>query len=1119
MGLRLVYGRSGTGKSQFCFDEISKLIDNNKIFIITPEQFSFTAEKKLLEAVNRDSAINGEVLTFERMAYRAMQIVGGGIKPSLTSCGKSILISDILNLNSESLKFLGKTDKNIELVSNMITELRKHNISENQIENVVNNTKDKYLKYKLEDINVFYKEFKNRIRDNFIDEEDVLSKLYEKIDRLEFLDNSLIYIDEFVGFTPQEYLIIEKLLKKAKRITITINTDSIIESNNPDADIFYTSKKTASKIIDIAKNIGAKIEKNIYLDKQYRFKSGELQHLEKNIYNLSYEAYDKVPKDISLFLAKNQYFEVDYIAKNIIGLVRDSNYRYKDISVITKNIETYSGFIKAIFPKYGIPVFIDEKKDINQNILIKYLVSILEIFSTNWSYEAMFNYIKTGFLSNVSQEEIFNLEEFCIKWGIKGSKWYNERWTYGLENESEIDIINDIKDRIVQPLLKFKNSLNKRKTVEEITKSLYNFLLENNIDSKLEEKAKYLEDIGQIDLANTYITCWNVVLNIFDEMIMVLGDKYVSFDKYFNLLKVGFSNSKLGKIPATLDEVTVGDVDRSRSHKTKAVFIIGLNDGVFPNVNADEGFLDDVDRENLTKEGLELAKTTKEKLYDDNFNIYKAFTTAEEKLYLTYSSADSEGKSLRPSNLILKIKKVFPKICEISDIVENYEKITTLEGTFEDLLSKIKSSFENNKPMDDKWVNTLRIFLNNPDWRVKLQNAIEGMNYTNIAENIDKENIAKLYGDTLKTSVSRLEQYRACPFSYYLKYGLKLSEKEEFKIKSLDTGSFMHDIIDTFFNNINEEKYLLKELSYDEIYKMIDDIIDDKLKLNRNYIFNSTPRFLILTNRLRRLIKLSMKYIVDTVKQSSFNVLDTEVEFGKNEYYKPLVIELEEGKKVEITGKIDRIDVAEDEEGKFIRIIDYKSSIKDIDLNQVVSGLQIQLLTYLDAITEKENATSAGILYFNLIEPVIKATKNLTDEELEKELRKKFKMQGLVLANLNVIKMMDNNLEKGASEIIPVYIDKEENISTGRSSTVSKEEFIYLQKYIKKVIKDISEEILKGNIVQNPYYSIKNHKTPCEYCSYKSICGFNPNLCGNNYNYIPNKNKQEILNNISNLIK
>ncbi len=1113
MGLRLIYGRSGTGKSQFCFDEISKLIDYNKIFIITPEQFSFTAEKKLLDAVGRNAVINAEVLTFNRMAYRAIQEMGGGTKTNLTSCGKSILISDILDTQSQNLKFLGKTDKNINLVSNMITELKKHNIKEEQIETSVNLVQDKYLKYKLEDINIFYKEFQDRIKNNFIDEDDVLTKLYENIENLDFLDNSLIYIDEFVGFTPQEYLVIEKLLKKAKMVTITITSDSIIESDNPDSDIFYSSKKTANKIINIAKNINVNIEKSVYLNENYRFKSEELKHLEKNIYNLSYCIYDKEPKNINLFLAKNQYFEVDYIAKNIIELVRTKGYRYKDISVITKNIQSYSGFIKAIFSKYGIPVFIDEKKDINQNILVKYIVSILDVLGTNWSYESVFNYVKTGFV-DIEPEEIFKLEAYCIKWGIKGSKWYKEKWFYGLENEEEIEKINEIKNKVIQPLVKFKESLNKRKTVEDITKGLYNFLIENDINVKLEQKANKLEELGQIELANTYITSWNILLNIFDELIITVGNKFVGFEKYSNLLKVGIGASKLGKIPATIDQITVGDVDRSRSHKTKAVFIIGLNDGVFPNINTDEGFLDDIDRSNLRENGLELAKTTMEKLYDDNLNIYKAFTTAENILYLTYSSADSEGRALRPSNLIIKVKKIFPKIYEISDTIKPYEKITTFNGIFEDLLYNIRNCIENNQMLDEVWVNVLKVLLNSSEFSDKFKRSVNAINYTNIPETINEENINKLYGNILKTSVSKLEQYKACPFSYYLKYGLKLSDKDEFKIKSLDTGSFMHDIIDSFFEYIKQSDYVINDLSDKEIYEIIDNIIDEKLKLNRNYIFNSMPKYVVLTTRLRRLIKMSMKYILDTLKQSDFDVLDTEVEFGKNEYYKPLTIKLDNGKVAQITGKIDRIDIAENKEGKFIRIIDYKSSVKDIDLNQVVSGLQIQLLTYLDAVTEKENAISAGVLYFNLIEPVIKASKNLSEEELEKEIRKKFKMQGLVLADINVIKMMDNKIQKGASDIIPVYIDKEENIGKSRSSTISSEDFINLQKYIKKIIKEISEEILKGNIVQNPYYNTKNHKTPCEYCSYKSICGFNPNLRDNNYSYIPNKNKEEILKNV-----
>ena len=1112
MSLRLVYGRSGTGKTSFCFKEIGENINNNKIYIITPEQFSFTAEQNLMNAVNSKAVINAEVLTFERMAYRVINEIGNTVQTSLSECGKAMLLYSILDEQKNNLKYLGKTEKNLDVILRTITELKKHNVNTEMLKDVLKDSTDIRLKYKLEDIQLLYKSYNELINNKYIDENDILTILNENIEKVDMFKNSIIYIDEFAGFTKQEYLLIEKLLKMAKKLTISICTDNLLENTNPDIDIFYPNKIAANRIKELAKKNNVLIEEDVILEKRYRYKNRELYKLEDSLATSKKDKYEENVENIKMFLASNPYSEVEYMANNIIELVRDKNYQYRDIAIITKDITKYSGLIKAIFGKYEIPVFIDEKQDLSQNILVKYITAFLDIFAKNWSIDAMFNYIKSGFL-NINQEDIFVLENYCKNLGIKGIKKYSEEWKIQTGSNYDLDKLNTLRKNIVTPLLDFRKKLNNSKTVTDISKSLYEFLIENNINQMVEQKSEELQKEGKIDLANIYNTSWNILIEILDEMVLVLGDKKVSFEKYSELLRIGLTNSSLGKIPATLDEVTVGDVDRSRSSKKKVVFIIGLNDGVFPSNNKNEGFIDDNERIYLKENGIELAKTLTEQIYDENFNIYKAFTIPEEILYLSYLASDSDGKGLRKSILVNKIKKIFPKMQEESDITQKDINISTKNATFDMLLTKLRKFFDGEE-IEDIWFELYEIYSKDKEYKEKLDNAIQGFFYTNIPENISKENIKKLYGDTLKTSISRLETYRRCAFSYYIKYGLKLSDKTEFKLESLDTGTFMHEVIDEFFTTINDNGLNLRKLEDEEIEKILDNIINEKLALNKNYIFNSTPKYIILTNRLKKVIKKSIKYIIQTIKLSDFNVFGNEIEFGENKKYSPIEIQLENNQKAEIIGKIDRVDIAENEDGRYIRIIDYKSSIKNIDLNEVMAGIQIQLLTYLDAITKEEKANPAGILYFNLIEPIIKTkNRNITDEELENEIRNNFKMNGLILGDVKVVQMMDKSLiTSGKSNIVPAYIDKNGDISKSKSSTVNSMEFKKLQEQINVILKQISKEILTGRIEPNPVYISKKKTTPCLYCNYKSICGFNPELKGNNYKYIPNLNKSEILN-------
>ena len=587
------------------------------------------------------------------------------------------------------------------------------------------------------------------------------------------------------GFTKQEYDIIRKLLKITKKVNVTVCTDSLILDKNPEIDIFYSNKQTAEKLMNIADEEDVKIEKSVFLDnKKARFKSEELLHIEQNLYSIKQRKYEELPKNLSIFLANNQYSEVEYVASKIVELVKEKKYRYKDISIITKNLDTYSNLCKAIFDEYDIPVFIDQKKDLSDNILVQYILAVLDIFSKNWSHEAVFNYIKTGFLQ-MEQEDIYELENFCMKWGIKQTKWYKGEWNFKEDSKNDEDRLEKMKNLrklIVEPLLNFKTEVDRSRDVTTITKCLYDFLIKNKIDEKLENKIKVKIEEGNNEAAAEYKTSYKILMDVLDEIVLVFGNDKITFDKYMQILKIGLGNSGLGKIPASCDQVIVGDVDRSRSHKVKAIFIIGLNDGMFPSINRNEGYFNDKDREYLKTNGIELAKGTLDRLYEDNFNIYKAFTTSEEKLFLSYSSSDSEGKSLRPSIIIAKIKKIFSNIKEESDILEKKFYIVNEKVTFDELLVNLRN-LKDGIEIEEYWYDIFSYFYQNEKWKYKLENSLKGIYFTNKTSNISEEAINKLYGNVLRTSISRLEQYRACPFSYYLKYRIKIIRKKHIKNK------------------------------------------------------------------------------------------------------------------------------------------------------------------------------------------------------------------------------------------------------------------------------------------------------------------------------------------------
>lgn len=910
MSLQLIYGRAGTGKSTVILEQVKNNLHSEvKQYIIIPEQFSYSEEKKLMAELQENSIINAEVITFKRMAERVQTEVAGRTKSLLSKSGKAMIMYSILDKQKDKLQYIKNSSNNIDLGIQTIKDFKKNVIKYQDIEGLIESVDKPLLKAKLQDVNIIYSEYEKCIQEKFLDEEDKISKLATSLESSTMFDNSDIYIDEFSGFTKQEYQVIAKLLKKARKVRLAICLDELNEKNK--TDIFYFNKSAVEELIDIATECGVEVEKPIYLNKQYKLKNPEIKHLEQNLYAPTYAKYAGEVKNIKTILTLNPYEEIEYVAKNIIKLVRDEGYKYSDIAIIARNIDEVQSKVKAILGNNGIPVFIDNKEDLARSQFIKYILALLEILAKNWSQEAVISYIKSGFLK-IDEDDIYKLENYVIKWGIQGSKWYKEDWEYEEEN------FNELREKIVLPILDLKAKLEGQKTATNISKAIYSFLDKNDIYTQIEEKIKKYEESGNILLSKNCKASLENLIEVLDEIIYIFEDQKMSFEKYREILKIGLSYKELGNIPEVIDQVILGDIERSRSHEIKIAFILGVNDGNFPRINKIEGFLNDDDRETLKSLGKEIAKGSLELTYEDQFNIYKALTTAKEKLYLMYTSTDKDGATLRQSILITKIKRIFPNLKEESTILNSEPEITSKQATFQELLFELQK-LKNGEQIDDIWYEVYNWYKTDPKWSNILEKAMIELKYLKTPEKISKENIEKLYGKTLKTSISKLETYRRCPFQYHLKYGLKLQEKEEFKVRAIDTGSFMHEVIEEFFRRAED----VKKITEEEISKLVDEIILDKLYLRKNYLFTSNKKFIALTNRLKRIINKSLGYIVYQIQNSDFTVLANEVEFSKTI------------NNVEITGKIDRVDISND--GDFLRVIDYKSSSKNINLNDVFS--------------------------------------------------------------------------------------------------------------------------------------------------------------------------------------
>ncbi len=330
MSLRIIYGRAGTGKSTFCLNEIKK-IHNQKVYIITPEQFSYSMEKRLLENSERKVSLKAEVLSFKRLANRIFTEVGGANDVVISKSGQAMIIYSILQEQKEELKFLGKTKENIDLILKEITELKKHNITVKKIQENIYNIPNINLQGKLQDINKIYEAYEENLKNKYIDEDDILTKLSKKIQDSKMFDNSIVFVDEFSGFTNQEYSIIKEILQKANQLNLTICADNLKQATAPETDIFYSNKIFAKKIINIAEKLNIKVEEPVCLKENKRIKNNELLHLEKNIYDINPKKYENNVKNIKIKLTNDTYSEIENIALEIIKLIKNEKMKYSDI--------------------------------------------------------------------------------------------------------------------------------------------------------------------------------------------------------------------------------------------------------------------------------------------------------------------------------------------------------------------------------------------------------------------------------------------------------------------------------------------------------------------------------------------------------------------------------------------------------------------------------------------------------------------------------------------------------------------------------------------------------------------------------------------------------------------
>ncbi|UWG96270.1 helicase-exonuclease AddAB subunit AddB [Dehalobacter sp. DCM] len=1138
MSLKVIFGRAGSGKSYYCLhaikEQIKRKATGKPLILLVPEQYTLQAEKDLIAVLETGGILEVEVLSFRRLAFRVFNEAGGIAFPHIHSAGKSMILFRILAaLKDELTVFAHSADRKgfVSTLSALMTELKRYHIGPEDLQKAEGALADTDpLKDKLKEIRTIYAGFEETIRDRYRDSDDDLTLAASKMVDTDLFRGAEIWIDGFAGFTPQEYLIIAKLLTQAEKVNITLCTESLTSAQMRGTDVFAEVKGAYRKLVNLVQEYGCTLEPAVNLNTSSlpRFQDSlELSHLERYYSAYPYPVFEPPTKDISLLASVNPYAEIEAAAGEIVRLCRDGGLRFRDIAVLSRNLTAYEGLIETVFSEYGIPYFLDKKTAITDHPLVRMILAMLDIFSENWSYEAVFRYLKTG-LTGLEQEDIDHIENYVLACGIRGNRWtMSAEWemipemipeenladSARAERAQELAEINRIRNEIIRPLLAFRQKTKNRRLTSEIGEALYDFLCGIGVPERIEAYQQYFKDNGLLELANEYSQVWNIVMHVLDQTVEVMGDDALTLEKFADTLTIGLAEYTIGIIPASLDQVLIGSIERFRSHDLKALLILGVNDGVFPAAALAEGIISDQDRASLNRLGIELANDTQSQAFNEQYLVYRALTTASHYLRLSWPIADQEGKSLRPSMIIYRLRKLFPQIKQESNLLQTGTGLDSLAGqspAFRQMVAAFRLKAEG-QAIEPWWQDVYRWYEEKTEWQAQCRAVHDAFFIRNLANPVSPEKIRALYGETAYASVSRLEKYTSCQFAFYLQYGLKAKERRLFQFRAPDVGTFMHAVIETFSRQAAEGNLLWRDMERDWCREQVTLIVDVMLNSMQGSGLAASKRYAALAGRLKRVITRAVWMIVEHLRRSGFEPLGYELGFGEGEKFPPIVIELGSGQEVHLVGRIDRVDALKTEEGTYLRIVDYKSGNKDFKLADVYYGLQIQLITYLDALWEnqalalEQPVLPGGILYFQIDDPFVKSNGKLSETEIEQKIMKQLKMKGLLLADVKLIKEMDRTID-GSSLIIPARINKDDSL--GKSSAASLEQFQILRRYVKNLLQGLCEEIMSGNVAISPYK--KKGTTSCKYCSYAAVCQFDPSRKENTFRLLTDKKDEEV---------
>jgi helicase-exonuclease AddAB, AddB subunit len=1183
MSLQIILGGSGSGKTYFMYKNLIREAINepdNSYIALVPEQFTIEIQKQMIKMHPNKGLMNIDILSFGRLAYKVFDEMSAVSLTVLDDMGKSMILRQVAMKNEQDFGYfkshLGKMGF-ISQLKSILSEFYQYNISELDMEEIIakSNTAG-ILKEKLRDISYIYKAFKAELEGKYITAEEILEVLCKYISKSKLIASSEFVIDGYTGFTPIQYKVLRLLIKYAKKVTVAISVrlEEFQDKTMSEYEFFNLSKSTYNKLEllaveeDVVKETDIFIYKGVkYTDirsdfrningqvsKEYRFAgSPELLFLEENFGKYNVNPYKKDVDNISIYAVKNPTQEAVYVSEEIFKLVKNGM-RYRDIAIITSALSEYENIFIKQFDLTEMPYFIDNKRSIIGNPAVELIRSALEIVKNSFSYESVFRYLKTG-ISTIKLEEVDILENYVIAMGIRGKKRWNEEWLkIPYRNKTlNMDIINDIRSRFIEEIMPFytickdNNSSVKDKTIAVV------LLLEAVLaKEQLNYFAEKFNLSKEFSLAKEYEQSYALIMELFDRIVSLMGDDIITVKDYGEILDSGFEEIKVGVVPSYVDQIIIGDIERTRLSDIKVLFFVGVNDIFIPKTANIQGVFTENEKSRLEKEGIELSPGNKKGIFIQKFYQYLLLTKPSEKLYISFTKSMNDGSAGHMAYLVNDLRNMYTKLSvknyEVSKngnymlngVVSEKTAFSVLIDLFENLRKiGIDKDYKDSFNLDEQstgintdnniskmnllsYVSALYIyFLSNDKYKARLYKLENAMFYKNCDNGISAAVAKVLYGQTPTGSVTRLEKYAACAYAHFLSYGLELSERAEYEFASLDIGNIFHESIDLVFKEFKNRNYDWNTIDDTKRAVLVSECVNKVMEDYNNKILKSSSRNEYIARKLEIITNRTIWALYEQIKRGDFEPRGFEIGFSVADAMEASAIMISEDERMNLRGRIDRLDIYEEEEAVYVKVIDYKSGNTEFDLTLLYYGIQLQLAVYMEAaieITQKsytdKKIIPAGIFYYNIDNPLVDRNAEMTKEKIDEKLLESLRMNGLVNSDEDILTHLDNTFEN-RSLVIPVSkSSKTGEIMKSRSSVANNEQFDALRLFVKDKLKDMGKDMYYGNIAVKPYKS--GNKTACDYCKFHSICGFDTKFSGFEFNRVKKFKDEEIWDKIVN---